>query len=337
MSTYLNRCYELALKAGKSVQSNPNVGAVLVHNNRIIGEGYHQSYGGPHAEVNCIGNVSVINRPLIPDSTLYVSLEPCCHHGKTPPCTDLIIESGIRQVVIGTEDPNPVVAGGGIQKLREAGVTVVVKNDEKARALILPFTNALLKKKPFITLKFAKSKDNFIGQEDAQVWLSNKYARILAHKLRAEHDAILVGTKTALLDNPALTTRHYPGDHPTRLLIDKKLIVPPSHNIFNTEASIVVFNLKKHVQENHISYVQVAEDSVLNEIISYCHKNSLYRVLIEGGGFTLKEFYRSGYWDEAVVIHTEKSLHTGIPAPNIEGRLVRRWQLENNKVDYIRP
>ncbi|MFI5142155.1 MAG: bifunctional diaminohydroxyphosphoribosylaminopyrimidine deaminase/5-amino-6-(5-phosphoribosylamino)uracil reductase RibD, partial [Bacteroidia bacterium] len=256
---YMQRCLELAEKGLGNVASNPMVGCVIVHNNVIIGEGYHQKYGEAHAEVNAIA--SVVNKNLLAESTVFVSLEPCSHHGKTPPCSDLLIEHKVKRVVIACLDTNPLVAGKGIAKLRNAGIELFTGVLEKeARELNKRFFTYHEKKRPYIILKWAQTKDGFISKLPPFIreenWITNNESKKLVHTWRAQEQAILVGTTTALLDNPALTVRLTEGKSPIRILIDKELKVPFINPIFSNVTETIVFTEKKEVSANNITYHQ---------------------------------------------------------------------------------
>ena len=317
----MSRCLELAAQGLGSVSPNPMVGAVLVHHDRIIGEGYHEQYGRAHAEVNCINNVKEQDKPLIKESTLYVSLEPCAHHGKTPPCTDLITASDIRDVVIGSSDPNPLVAGRGISKLRDAGIKVTEHIlEQECDFLNRRFITFHTHHRPYIILKWAQSADGFFAPEGHQQhWLSNDYSRKLVHRWRTEEDAILVGTNTALIDDPQLTARLWEGRNPVRILIDMDLRVHAGSRIFDDEAMTIVYNELKEGLENGTIYVRVTREGLLHQITSDLYDRRIQSIIIEGGAYTLSQFIATGLWDEARIFTSPTLLHTGIPAPDIAG------------------
>lgn len=332
---YLNRCYELAKLGGKYVGTNPNVGAVIVYNDRIIGEGYHEKYGHPHAEVNAFRSVSPEDEHLLPESTIYVSLEPCSHFGKTPPCANLLVEKRIKSCHIGTIDSSDKVSGKGVSIIENNGVEVTVHNDPKALELIEPWLVFTHKERPFVTLKFAQSQDRFIGQKEKQVWLSNQYSKVVAHQLRATHDAILIGTNTARIDNPSLTTRVYPGEHPIRLVIDKHLSLDNDLDVFHHHPT-VIFNAVKDGSHGVVKYVKCLGDDFIPEILAYCHQQKIARLLVEGGAQVLNAFVNKSMWDQAYVIDTKKVLNTGIKAPNVHGHLVETIQLDEDIIRIIR-
>jgi len=317
----MRRCLQLAAKGLGSVAPNPMVGCVIVHNNVIIGEGYHQKYGEAHAEVNAIA--SVVNKNLLAESTVYVNLEPCSHYGKTPPCSDLLIEHKIKRVVVACLDTNPLVAGKGIAKLRNAGVEVftgVLENE--ARELNKRFFTYHEKKRPYVILKWAQTKDGFISKlppfTKQENWITNDESKKLVHTWRAQEQAILVGTTTALLDNPALTVRLTEGKTPIRVLIDKALKVPITNAIFSNEAETIVFTEKKVGNKNNIVYHQIdfAKDTV-SQILNYLYERKITSLIIEGGTQTLQGFIDKDAWDETRVFTGNKYFQSGLKAPII--------------------
>lgn len=297
---YMRRCLELAAMAAGNVAPNPMVGAVLVHDDRIIGEGYHQFYGGPHAEVNCIKSVQAVNRSFIPGSTIYVSLEPCAHFGKTPPCADLIIGSGIKKVVIGVADVFAKVAGKGIERMRNHGIEVITGILEReCQYLNRRFFTFHEKKRPYLILKWAQNGVGVIGiRSEERMFISNQFSNRLVHKWRAEEAAILIGKNTALLDDPSLTTRLWPGKNPTRILLDRYLNATNGSKIYNSEAASIVFNFLK----TDGILVRVPEENFLEEVLRHLYANNIQSVIIEGGSQTLQSFIDAGLWDEARVI-----------------------------------
>lgn len=318
---YMARCIQLAKLGAGNVAPNPMVGAVLVYEDKIIGEGYHKKYGGPHAEVNCINNVNEGDKSLIEKSTLYVSLEPCAHHGKTPPCADLIIKNKIKKVVIGCGDIYEKVAGKGIEKLQNAGVeTVTAILEKECMELNKRFFTFHQKKRPFIILKWAQSANGKIGSPDnKRIFISNEYSNRLVHKWRSEEAGILVGTNTVLKDDPLLTTRLWKGKNPARILIDKELKVPLSKKIFNEDAKTIIFNLHKNTFEKNFQFIKLDNDNFLNEILQSLFENDIQSVLVEGGSKTLQSFIDTGLWEEARVITNEELIiEDGIAAPEMK-------------------
>lgn len=333
---FMHRCFDLAGMAGKATYPNPNVGAVLVYDSRIIGEGYHTAFGKDHAEIEALQSVAPEDKHLIPLSTLYVSLEPCSHFGKTPPCSLRIVQEGIKKVVIGCKDPNPLVAGRGISILLEHGIEVtgpVLEN--QAQQLIAPFVSNL-NKKPYIILKWAKSKDNYIGQAGRQVWLSNQRTSLVSHKWRSEVHGILVGKNTVLTDNPSLTTRHYPGENPVRILMDSQLSLKGDFHIRNQEAPTWILNEIKDGHEGSIRFIKINNlKNPENTLLESLFENGIYILLVEGGAEILKYFIRNNLWNEARIINTPKLLGEGIPAPNLEGKLYKTQQIEDDIIYYV--
>ncbi len=316
---YMFRCLELARNGAGRVAPNPMVGAVLVYENRIIGEGWHQIYGGPHAEVNCIRSVHASDEHLISLSTLYVSLEPCAHFGKTPPCSQLVIEKKIPKVVIGCRDSFEAVNGKGIEQLQKAGVEVLTGVLEKeAMALNHRFFCFHQQRRPYVILKWAQTADGFIAKtSNDRLFITNEQTNRIVHRWRNEEAAILIGTETALKDNPSLTNRHWSGKSPLRLVIDKELRLPNQLALFNDGEPLVVFNELKNEKNGPITYVKLAQDrSLIDEIFDYCYTNSIQSILVEGGARLLQSFIDQNRWDEArIITNTSLQIQTGLAAP----------------------
>ncbi len=319
---YMQRCFDLALKGMGKVSPNPLVGAVLVHEGRIIGEGYHRVYGEAHAEVNAIGSVLPRDRPLLPFSTLYVSLEPCCFHGKTPPCTNLIIESGISRVVISVLDDTPEVAGRGIAQLRAAGVEVVTGVLAAAGRRISRYRSVfVLQQRPYVILKYARSQNRkFAPAEPRQQWITNSLSRRLVHKWRSEVDAILVGTHTARIDNPQLTNRLYFGGSPLRIVLDRQLRLPPDLSLFQDGApTLLVAGRRPDTPFPGVDYLSLElEDGAVGALLHALYRRGISTLLVEGGRRLLDSFLKTGLWDEARVLTGNTVLPGGIPAPEID-------------------
>ena len=337
----MRRCFDLARRGAGTVSPNPLVGSVVVNEGHVIGEGYHKQYGGAHAERGAIHAVVEADRPFLPKSRLYVSLEPCCHHGKTPPCTDLILASGIREVYISMHDPNPMVGGKGMQLLRNHGVAVYDNIlAAEGKELIRFFLTSMTKQRPHIILKIVQSRDGYIGKPDKQVWLSNDYERVMVHKLRSEVDAIMVGTNTAVIDNPELTTRFYPGRSPVRVLVDKTGRIPRTHHIFDGSAPTWIFTgqAKDSGFSNNIETVQCTfDDTVLDRILAELYTRRIQSLLVEGGARMITSFLEKQLWDEALVVRTPKILGSGVKAPLIEGSLKWRYEMAGDEVLAIVP
>jgi diaminohydroxyphosphoribosylaminopyrimidine deaminase/5-amino-6-(5-phosphoribosylamino)uracil reductase len=315
----MQRCLQLAEMGNGSVAPNPMVGAVLVYQDRIIGEGYHEMYGQAHAEVNCLNNVKAADRVHIADSTLYVSLEPCNHFGKTGPCTELIIRERIPRVVIACSDPFEKVNGSGIARLHNAGVEVITGVLEAAAIeLNRRFFTFHQQQRPYIILKWAESKNHCIAAADGSpVKISNALTDKLVHRWRSEEASIMVGTNTALRDNPSLTNRHYTGNQPLRILLDNTLKVPRNFQLYQQTTPLLILNSLKEAEEAHCTF-QIWNQTLslpeqLGKILYNMQKNS---VIIEGGSKLLQTFIRAGAWDEARIIRNQSLLiENGLPAP----------------------
>jgi diaminohydroxyphosphoribosylaminopyrimidine deaminase/5-amino-6-(5-phosphoribosylamino)uracil reductase len=320
---FMNRCLDLAGLGLGFTAPNPLVGSVIVHQGSIIGEGYHREYGGPHAEVNAVNSVS--DKSLLSGSILYVNLEPCSHTGKTPPCADMIIRCGIRHVVIGMSDPNPLVAGKGIGKLESAGIRVT-RNVIPAQCQFLNrrFFTFHTRKRPFVILKWAQTADGFMdilrdGNKPAEPnWISNEISRMIVHEWRSEEQAILVGTNTAALDNPRLNVREWPGNSPIRLVIDRKLKLPGNLHLFDNSCRTLVFNelLDKVEQETHFVRLDFNHD-IIRQLLDCLYHLGIQSLMVEGGRTLLESFLARDMWDEARVFTGVKRFGSGISAPLI--------------------
>ncbi|MDQ1098894.1 diaminohydroxyphosphoribosylaminopyrimidine deaminase/5-amino-6-(5-phosphoribosylamino)uracil reductase [Chryseobacterium sp. SORGH_AS 1048] len=312
---YIQRCIELARKALGNTYPNPLVGSVIVHNNRIIGEGYHHKAGENHAEINAINSVE--DKSLIPESTIYVSLEPCAHYGKTPPCALKIKELRFRKVVIGAMDSNDKVNGKGKKIIQDAGIEVVSGILEKeCIELNKRFFTFHEKKRPYIILKWAESGDGFLDKDFKPYPVSNALVNQWVHQLRADEHAILVGTQTALNDNPSLTVRNAEGNNPVRILIDFDLKVPRNFKLYNNEAPTLVFNTEKEATEGNIRFIKSGKIDFLSGLMDALHRKNIQSVIVEGGRFTLQKFIDAGLWDESVIIKNENlKLENGTKAP----------------------
>jgi len=336
---YMQRCLQLASNGLGNVSTNPLVGCVIVHNNTIVGAGYHQQFGKNHAEVNAINSVS--NKNVLPKSTLYVNLEPCAHYGNTPPCADLIAKYKIQRVVIGTVDTYGKVAGRGIEKLKSCGINVcvgVLENEcRNQNRRFFCFTE---KKRPFIILKWVQTADGFMGREHGDLEnskrISNTYTDIKVHKWRTEEDAILVGTNTALVDNPTLTARYWKGQNPVRVLIDFDLKVPALHNIYNSQAKTIVINTKKAGQEGTVFFEKV-NNKDLKIVVNVLFQHKIQSVIIEGGAKLLQSFIDENLWDEARMIQCMKQWGRGIKAPALNGDCVDTEIIESDTISMFLP
>ncbi|MEM8506818.1 MAG: bifunctional diaminohydroxyphosphoribosylaminopyrimidine deaminase/5-amino-6-(5-phosphoribosylamino)uracil reductase RibD [Bacteroidota bacterium] len=330
---YMRRAIQLGKNALGKAAPNPMVGAVITHNEKIIGEGYTSPLGGPHAEVNAVNAIK--DKTLLKSATLYVTLEPCSHYGRTPPCSDLIIANGIPNVVIGVKDPNPKVAGNGIKKLRNSGCNVKVGVlENECRSHHKRFLTFHEKKRPYILLKWAESSDGFIAPSEAlrkkkpqPFWITHPYSRQLVHRWRSEEMAILVGTKTVLSDDPSLTVRDWQGKNPVRIVLDSELKVPGNAKVFNPAARTIVLTEKqKNTKANdHLTFEQLDFSGNLpQQVCNVLNKHEINSVLIEGGAQTLQTFIDSGYWDEARIFKGHSYFGEGVAAPSISGTRISK-------------
>ncbi|GAB3905758.1 bifunctional diaminohydroxyphosphoribosylaminopyrimidine deaminase/5-amino-6-(5-phosphoribosylamino)uracil reductase RibD [Mucilaginibacter boryungensis] len=339
---YLQRCLELASLGMGYVSPNPMVGAVIVHNDTIIGEGYHQKYGEAHAEVNAVNSVLTKHdnaEELLRESTIYVSLEPCAHYGKTPPCADLIIKHRIPKVVIGCRDPFLQVNGKGIEKLHDAGIEVITGVMEKeCLALNRRFFTRVQKQRPYIILKWAQTQDGFFAPDnDSQYWISGLEARKLVHKWRSEEDAVLVGKNTARVDNPQLNVRDWEGRSPKRVLIDRRLELSHDLNLFDQLVETLVFNEIKTDIEGKIKYIALEDfDNYVPQYIMFqLYLQDIQSVIIEGGAATLKSFIETDLWDEARIFAGNKTLGSGIQIPVIKGFNKEKYKIGDDDLEII--
>ena len=320
---YMRRCLELAALASGYTAPNPMVGAVVVYDGRILGEGFHRRYGDPHAEANAIG--SVRDPRLLERSTLYVNLEPCSHHGLTPPCADLIIASRIPHVVVGSSDPNPLVAGKGIAKLRAAGVQVTEHVlEEECDRLNIRFMTFHRKRRPYVILKWAQTADGFIDVLRDQntagrpTWITGWYEQTLVHKWRSEEQAVMVGTNTAIADNPLLNIRRWHGRQPLRITLDRQMRLPASLNLFDGNQPTLVFTEKQPPASENLIYSTIPFDEHLPQhIINDLYSRKIISVFIEGGARLLQSFIDAGLWDEARIFTVSTNFGDGVKAPVI--------------------
>lgn len=312
---YMLRALELAEAGRGTVSPNPLVGCVIVLNDKIIGEGFHQVWGGPHAEVYAINTVK--NPHDLSLSTAYVTLEPCAHHGKTPPCAQFLVEKGIRKVVIAALDSNPLVSGKGVDILQNAGVEVVIGVlESKAKIQNKRFFTQQEKQRPYVILKWAQSQDGFLARSDfSSKWISNAQSRQLVHKWRAEEDAILVGKNTALYDNPSLTVREWTGKNPTRIVLDPLLKLPKHLHLFDQQVPTICFNTLKSELIHNLEWVKLPEKFEVWEILKELNHRKIQSLIVEGGAFVLNQFISEGLWDEARVFTGPISFESGVAAP----------------------
>ncbi len=342
---YIKRCIELAKNGLSTTSPNPMVGSVIVYNNGIIGEGYTSPYGGNHAEVNAIN--SVVDKELLKKATLYVSLEPCNHFGKTPPCSDLIVSFQIPTVIIGCVDPFEKVAGAGIKKIKASGAEVIVGVlEDKCIALNSRFFTYHIKKRPYIILKWAETKDGLIdvdrkieNKEDAKPnWITNTYSRQLVHKWRGEEDAILIGTNTALKDNPKLNVRHWSGKNPIRIVLDRNLRIPENYHLFDKSVETIVLTEKKSgVEARNLIFEQIDfSKDLVQQICKVLYEHTVQSVIIEGGSQTLHTFIDANLWDEARIFIGDVAFNKGVRAPVIDGEEVYSRTIQSDVLKILK-
>jgi len=345
---YIRRCFQLAEKGIGNVAPNPLVGCVIVKNGNIIGEGFHKTYGDWHAEVNAVKSIK--NKSEIENADVYINLEPCSHFGKTPPCADMLISQKVGRVIVSNTDPNPVVNGQGIEKLKQAGIKVVTNIlKEEGKILNKRFFTFFEKKRPYVILKWAQTIDGFIdikrdkfkinSSTNINNWITNDQLKILVHKWRSEEQAILIGTNTAINDNPRLNTRFWKGKSPIRMVIDKDLKLPKSLNIFDSSLPTVVFTSSKNFQNvDNIKYHSF--DSNKNaeiEILNYCFMNNIQSIIIEGGKELLENFINNNLWDEARILIGNKKFFDGLSAPLIKGETLEIINFGNDIYKCVKP
>jgi diaminohydroxyphosphoribosylaminopyrimidine deaminase/5-amino-6-(5-phosphoribosylamino)uracil reductase len=352
---YMQRCLELAANGLRAAMPNPSVGAVLVYDGRIIGEGHTAPFGGPHGEVNCLNSVLEADRHLIPQSTLYVSLEPCSHYGKTPPCCDLIIRNDIQNIVVGTVDPNEKVAGNGIRKLQEAGKNLTVGVLEaECREFNRRFFTFHEKQRPYIILKWAESADGFLSPKhrpqeapnqqinestnQRPVWITNTYSRQLVHKWRSEEMAILVGTQTVLDDNPSLDVRSWTGPSPLRVVLDRTNKISDYYSVKNHKIKTIFLTEASNLSNlENLLYETVAfDDNLPKTIAEVLFRHNLQSVIIEGGRKTLQTFIDANLWDEARVFKGTEVFTDGTPAPQLAAAPTHREMVLDDELIIYR-
>ena len=319
---FMLRALELASLGFGSVSPNPMVGCVIVHDDEIIGEGYHEEYGKSHAEPNAVASVK--NPDLLTSSTVYVTLEPCAHWGKTPPCANLLVEKKVKKVVIGTVDTNPLVGGKGIQILKDAGIEVVIGVlDERVRAENRRFFTFMEKKRLYVILKWAQTKDGFIARENYDSkWISNPYSRQMVHKWRSEEDAIMVGTLTAKYDNPQLNVRAWEGKNPLRIVIDRKLTLDGDLHLFDQSQATICYNQEMEEKSENLERVKLQAKFDINEILKDLYDRKIQSLIVEGGAKLLNNFIQENLWDEARVFTGRVQFGNGISAPKLVGARV---------------
>lgn len=342
---YILRCIELGKNGLGTTAPNPMVGCVITADDSIIGEGFTSPYGGPHAEVNAINSVRDKNQ--LKKATLYVSLEPCAHYGKTPPCSDLIIRSGIPRVIIGLKDPHEKVAGKGIALLRDAGIEVTCPVlEEECREHHRRFLTYHEKKRPYVILKWAESPDGFIApkkqmrkEKPEPFWISNPYSRQMVHQWRTEEQAVLTGTETVLQDNPRLTVRNWSGKNPLRVVLDRSLKIPPDFHIYDKSVKTLVFTESNAPAEasSDLIFEQIDfRKDVVEQVCAKLHEHQVLSVIVEGGAMTLSSFIEANLWDEARIFTGKPLLGNGLRAPVIKGKEVYKTQVGGDQLRILR-
>lgn len=333
---YIRRCIELAQKAIGNTYPNPLVGSVIVHNDKIIGEGYHHKAGENHAEINAINSVE--DKSLIPESTIYVSLEPCAHFGKTPPCALKIVELGFKKVVIGAMDSHDKVNGKGKKIIQDAGIEVVSGVLEKeCIELNKRFFTYHEKRRPFIILKWAESGDRFMDKDFKPTQISNALTKQFVHQLRSNEHSILIGTMTALRDNPSLTTREIVGRNPIRILIDIDLKVPTDFNVYSNEAETLVFNSVKEGDEGNIKFIKTSRENFIANMLKTLHELQIQSIIVEGGSLVLQQFIDAGLWDETIIIKNKNLvLENGTKAPRFNKTPINTRDFRDNVIEFYK-
>lgn len=333
---YIRRCIELAQKAIGNTYPNPLVGSVIVHDDKIIGEGYHHKAGESHAEINAINSVE--DKSLIPESTIYVSLEPCAHFGKTPPCALKIVELGFKKVVIGAMDSHDKVNGKGKKIIQDAGIEVVSGVLEKeCIELNKRFFTYHEKRRPFIILKWAESGDRFMDKDFKPTQISNALTKQFVHQLRSNEHSILIGTMTALRDNPSLTTREIVGRNPVRILIDIDLKVPKDFNVYSNEAETLVFNSVKEGDEGNIKFIKTSRENFIENMLKTLYELQIQSIIVEGGSLVLQQFIDAGLWDETIIIKNKNLvLENGTKAPRFSKTSIDTRDFRDNIIEFYK-
>lgn len=310
------------------------VGCVVVHHGQIVGEGWHQQFGGPHAEVHALTNV--IDASILPEATVYVTLEPCSYHGKTPACSTLLIDKRVNKVVAAMYDPNPKVAGSGMRALQEAGITTKTGLLEaQAMALNKRFLVNQALQRPYILLKWAQTADGFLARpNNSSKWISSPESRQLVHQWRANEDAILVGKNTAMHDNPALTVRHWQGNNPVRVVLDRQLSLPPDLQLFNSEAPTLIYNQLKNQLLDTNEFICLPTADFLPQVMAGLYKKNIGSVLVEGGAQVLASLLKLGLWDEARVFTSPQTFKEGVSAPLLAQQPTKQTTVGVDQLSY---
>jgi len=334
---FMARAMELAGLGHGHVSPNPLVGCVIALEGRIIGEGWHRRYGEAHAEVNAIRSVQ--NNEQLKKSVVYVSLEPCSHHGKTPPCVDILIEHGVPKVVVSNFDSNTAVSGHGARKLSASGIEVITGMLEKeGRHLNRRFFTFVEQRRPYIILKWAQTSDGFIApaNNDSR-WISDQISRQLVHRWRSEEDSVLVGTRTAMVDNPRLNVRHWSGRDPVRIVIDRSLRLSNTLHLFDQSQKTICYNILKNEDNNNLVLVRLDNRNFVREMVEDLYRKNIQSVIVEGGAQTLDLFISAGLWDEARVFVSRQAFEKGVPAPLLQGNLLREEFVSNDILRFYSP
>ena len=335
---FMERCLYLASLGGYHTRTNPKVGAVIVYDNRIIGEGYHRAYGQPHAEVEALSSIYESDKKHLPTSEMFVTLEPCNHHGKTPPCTNAIIKSGIQKVTICNIDPNPAMSGNSITVLQKKGISVRLGLlSEQGKELNKKFILNHTEKLPYVVLKWAQSKDGFLTKKGEQTWLTNDVSRLAVHRWREELDGILVGTDTAIIDNPKLTNRRQIGTSPERFVLDRNERIPKTHELLCDPHPTFIITTKANYQipiRKNLIIIDEEQWS-LSTILTRILENGCSSLLVEGGRKLLQSLIHEDLWQEARILHSPKKIEEGIKAPHIHGRIKKKMDLSGDKILII--
>lgn len=329
------RALELAKNGLGAVSPNPMVGCVIVHQDKIIGEGWHKQFGGPHAEVNAVESVK--DKSLLTEATVYVTLEPCSYHGKTPACSDLLIRSKVKHVVVASLDPNPKVSGNGIKALKEAGIEVItgVCQDESI-ALNKRFFVNQKHNRPYVLLKWAQTKDGFLARTNYDSkWISGELSRQRVHQWRSEEDAILVGKNTVIHDDPSLTVRDWDGRNPVRIVLDRNLELSTSYKVFDGQVKTLFYNSIKSSKQNNFENIKIEDSEFLTGILKDMFSRDLGSVLVEGGSKVLQSFIESGLWDEARVFTSDQEFGEGIKAPELDTEPITTERVGKDELAYF--
>lgn len=317
---YMHRALQLAKKGQGNVSPNPMVGAVIVYNDKIIGEGYHKQYGKPHAEVNAVASVSKEDQKYLSEADMYVTLEPCSHYGKTPPCADLLVKTNFKNVYVCNLDPNPLVAGRGIKKLEDAGIHVETRIlEEEGLEVNKRFFKAMTTNKPYVILKYAQTADGFVARENFDSkWISNALSRQIVHKMRAEEDAIMVGSNTAKYDNPTLNVRDWSGHNPLRVVVDRECKLNKNLKLFNNDIKTICYTTGYDEEQENLAFIPLGKETFIEDMLTDLMSKRVHSLIVEGGSGLLKQFVENGLWDEAHVF-TSSTAHfeNGIEAPNL--------------------